>query len=347
MNRRTLAGGIGVAALIGASFVMPATAQDTTGTVQLVHGVPGTPVDVYVDDTLVADDFQPETRSGALELEEGDHTVDIVDDEAADNSSPLYTEAISVTAGTDVDVVAHYDGDMALDISVFENNTDLTVNGQGRITLRHAGDAGGIDATVDETQLADNLTLGMEASESFDSGDRVLTIFPAGVTETPLFAGETIALAEGAEEVRYVVGSEEDETLAVIGFTRDVGENPEEPAGPATGDRLSGDFREDTAVAISQETYADGAPVVYIANRSVFADALAAKSLQDGPVLLNASCGGYTAERDADGDLLYDATAEEIERLQPESVVALGGEAAICDDVLDAAVAAANAGADS
>jgi uncharacterized protein (DUF302 family) len=76
-------------------------------------------------------------------------------------------------------------------------------------------------------------------------------------------------------------------------------------------------------VAISQRAFPGGAETAYLARADVFADAVAAGSLRDGPILLVPSCGD-----------LPEAVRNELARLDADQVFALGGDAAICDDVL-------------
>jgi hypothetical protein len=90
--------------------------------------------------------------------------------------------------------------------------------------------------------------------------------------------------------------------------------------------RLAGPTRVETAVAISQRVFPDGADVAYLARADDQADAVAAGSLSDGPVLLVPGCGD-----------LPSAAADELRRLQPHEVVALGGPGAVCDAVLQQA----------
>lgn len=99
--------------------------------------------------------------------------------------------------------------------------------------------------------------------------------------------------------------------------------------GPARGaqpDRVAGLTRFETAVAVSRRGFPSGAATVYLAGGDRFADALAAGSLTDGPVLLVPSCGDVP-----------DTVSAEIDRLELTEVVALGGEIAVCDDVLESA----------
>ena len=103
---------------------------------------------------------------------------------------------------------------------------------------------------------------------------------------------------------------------------------PLTPARAAEASRLAGATRVDTAVAISQAAFPLSADTVYLARADVFADALAAGALTDGPILLVPSCGEVPTE-----------VAAEIARLEPLEVVALGGESAVCSGLLEAAAA--------
>lgn len=111
-------------------------------------------------------------------------------------------------------------------------------------------------------------------------------------------------------------------------------EDPSEDDG-VVGDRVSGSDRISTAVAISQYEFPDGAEEAYLARADNFADAVAAGALRRGPVLLVPSCGDLPA-----------VVASELARLSPSRVVALGGPAAVCEDILSQGVAAAGGPSD-
>lgn len=103
-----------------------------------------------------------------------------------------------------------------------------------------------------------------------------------------------------------------------------------DPAGPRTPVRLADGDRFGTAIEVSAYQFPAGAPVVYLARADAAPDALAGGTLDDGPTLLVPTC-----------DELPVDVREEIERLRPVQVVALGGPLAVCDEVLAAATAAA------
>jgi hypothetical protein len=108
-----------------------------------------------------------------------------------------------------------------------------------------------------------------------------------------------------------------------------------EPAAPAEGvptGRVAGPDRIGTAIAIAQRAFPAGAAVAYLANADTTVDAVAGGTLTDGPILVVPACA------------LPDAVADELARLAPGEVLALGGPAAVCDEVLTAAGMAAAAG---
>lgn len=106
---------------------------------------------------------------------------------------------------------------------------------------------------------------------------------------------------------------------------------PGTPTPPADGTdrdtgRVAGGSRIETAIAISERQFPDGAETAYLARADVLADAVAAGSLTDGPVLLVPTCGQVPP-----------AVATELDRLDPGRVTGLGGQEAVCSELLDQA----------
>ncbi|MCU1460838.1 MAG: glycoside hydrolase, family 43 [Acidimicrobiales bacterium] len=102
---------------------------------------------------------------------------------------------------------------------------------------------------------------------------------------------------------------------------------------PATSvHRVAGADRDATAAAVSADAFPTGAPVAYLAQDRGFADALAggpAAAHNGAPVLLTGSTS------------LPAATAHELARLHPSTIVVLGGPAAVADSVLPGIASAA------
>lgn len=93
-------------------------------------------------------------------------------------------------------------------------------------------------------------------------------------------------------------------------------------AGPV--DRLHGADRYETAAAVSRSAFAPGVPAVLVATGATFPDALAA-----GPAAIKAG-GPVLLTR---GDVLPQATRDELARLAPSAVYLLGGTGAVSENV--------------
>ncbi|MGI8875393.1 MAG: PQQ-dependent sugar dehydrogenase [Egibacteraceae bacterium] len=123
-------------------------------------------------------------------------------------------------------------------------------------------------------------------------------------------------LARLAPDNVVVLGGDDAIADAVVAALRETVDAPVE--------RRFGDGRVDTAAIVSEETFAPGVPVAYVASGNAFPDALAggaAGGVSGGPVLLTTR------------DDLPDATAGELRRLQPERIAVLGGAAAVSGQV--------------
>ena len=74
--RKTIAAGVVAGFALAAGFVAPAQAiSATSADLYVLHAIPDTPVDVYVNGALTLDDFQPGDLAGPLDLPAGDYEV--------------------------------------------------------------------------------------------------------------------------------------------------------------------------------------------------------------------------------------------------------------------------------
>ena len=110
-------------ALALALVTAPAAVAQDTAAVYVVHGVPDTPVDVYVDGQRAIDDFQPGTEQGPVDLPAGSHKVDLFPADAADGSgTPVLSANADLPAGGSFTLVAHLDASGNPKITPFEND---------------------------------------------------------------------------------------------------------------------------------------------------------------------------------------------------------------------------------
>jgi hypothetical protein len=98
--RTRIFAGIAVGAIAAVSLLAPASAA-TAGNAALsvLHGIPDTPVDVYVNGELTLDDFQPGDLAGPLDLPAGDYEVEVWQEKLGKK-----TEKVTVKAKEDTKV---------------------------------------------------------------------------------------------------------------------------------------------------------------------------------------------------------------------------------------------------
>ena len=146
-------------ALALALVTAPAAVAQDTATVYVVHGIPKTPVDVYVDGKRALDDFQPGTSQGPVDLPAGPHKVAIFPADAADGSgSPLLSADADLPEGANVTLVAHLDADGKPTVTPFKNDVAKVAAGQARLVVRHTAAAPAVDVLAGGKPVIQGLT---------------------------------------------------------------------------------------------------------------------------------------------------------------------------------------------
>ena len=187
------AGSLAVAlSLFGAG---PASAADTAE-VYVVHGVPGLPVDVYVNGALTLDDFQPETVAGPLDLPAGNYEVAITAADAADASSPLLTASADLAGGNSYTLVAHLDASGSPTITPYGNDISTISAGKTRLVVRHDAAAPAVDVRAGGAVVLAGVTNPAEGVLNIPAGTVDADVVLAGTT-TVVIGPASLDLAEG------------------------------------------------------------------------------------------------------------------------------------------------------
>ena len=107
--RRSTGAGVAVGLIMVAGLALPASASTAdSATLWVLHGIPDTPVDVYVNGELTLDDFASGDLAGPLTLPAGDYEVALTAPDAADDSAPVLGPAtLTLAAGGNYTAVAH------------------------------------------------------------------------------------------------------------------------------------------------------------------------------------------------------------------------------------------------
>ncbi|UOY00393.1 DUF4397 domain-containing protein [Blastococcus sp. PRF04-17] len=211
---RTFSRAAGAVGAAGALVLVatPATAADTA-TVSILHAVPDTPVDVYVNGERLLDDFQPGTLTDPQQLPAGSYDIQIFAADAADGSGEaLFGGSADVPAGVNATVVAHLDEGGQPTLTPFVNDVSAIPAGQARATVRHTAAAPAVDIRAGGQVVAPGLTNPNEATLTVPAGTVSADVVLAG-TETVAIGPADLDLAEGTTTIVYAWGSAESENL--------------------------------------------------------------------------------------------------------------------------------------
>lgn len=305
------------------------TGTQSTGNTVFVNGSAADGfVDYLVDGDVVAEEVADATSTSPVQLPPGDHDVTVT--ESGDADAVIITGQLTVEPGRTVLFVNHVDASGAPAVLVADvTPTGLaTTDAEAEFVAFHAARAGDISYRVSGAEAQQGLVNGASGRTVIGAGRNSLTVVLAG-------EGRVLARADGIEVgaretlVALLVGAEGSPGNGGFNMATFVVPLPTTPwpePGERATSRIAGPDRITTAVEIAQEQFPNGADVVYLARADQFADAVAGGSLTAGPVLLVPQCGGVP-----------DPVALEIDRLDPETITALGGDAAVCEDTLQQA----------
>lgn len=187
----------------------PALADENGAELTVVHGIPDTPVDVYVDGTNTLPNFAPDTVTDPIPLAAGSYQIDIYAAGAgpAAPAAPILSTTLEMPPGGSVTAVAHLDGSGDPSLSAFLNDTSTTLPGQGRVVVRHLAEAPAVDIVAnDELRVFENLSNPNEAQADLPATTYSVTINAAG-TDTVAFDVGDLTVPEGKSTIVYAVGS--------------------------------------------------------------------------------------------------------------------------------------------
>ena len=213
----TALGAAGAVALLPLALAAPAVAQTAGAEVRVLHGIPGTPVDVYVNGERALDDFAPGTTTDDLALPAGSYEVAVFPADAADGSgTPVIGPVdLAVPASGNVSAIAHLDAEGTPTITPFVNDTSAAAAGSGRVVVRHTAAAPAVDVLVGGSPALTNLTNPNEDSADLPAGTISASVAATGTTE-PVIGPADVPVVAGQATIVYAIGSLEDSTLGVL-----------------------------------------------------------------------------------------------------------------------------------
>lgn len=201
--------------ILSLSIAGAASASSHTGSVTVVHGVPGLTVDVYVNGELTLEGFEPGSVTDPLELEEGSYDIAIRAAGEPADSDPAIAGTADVQAGVNASIVAHLTEDGTPSLAVFGNDVTTIEAGETRLTVRHAGAAPAVDVWVDGEVTVESLANGEEASLDVPAASYNVAVSAAG-DDQPVLGPADFDLGEGTSYIVYAIGSLDDGSLDLL-----------------------------------------------------------------------------------------------------------------------------------
>ncbi|NES28629.1 DUF4397 domain-containing protein [Micromonospora terminaliae] len=219
MFRRVAAGGA-VAALtfagVGAATMSPAYAASSK--VSVVHGIPDTPVDVYVNGRKTLDNFKPGDIAGPLTLPEGEYDIALTKPGEAVDKAILTVDDAKVPGGANISLAAHLSADGKPQITPFVNDVSKVGAGRARLIVRHTAAAPAVDVRAGGKPVFEDLTNPKEVKADVAAGTVKADVVLAG-TDTVAIGPADLNLKEGTATIVYAIGSAQDKNLELVAQT--------------------------------------------------------------------------------------------------------------------------------
>lgn len=187
-----------------------------TATVSVVHGIPNTPVNVFVNGKSTLANFKPGTVAGPLQLPAGKYDIKIYPaSDTGGTGTPVISASASVQAGQNYSLVAHLTADGKPTLTPYVNDVSPVAAGKARLVVRHDAAAPAVDVRANGQVAFSNLTNPNEVKADLAAGSISADVVLAG-TSTVVIGPATLNLAEGTSTIVYADGSASQKTLGVV-----------------------------------------------------------------------------------------------------------------------------------
>ncbi len=194
------------AAALAAAPVPAQAAPTKLAKVTVVHGIPNTAVDVYVDNKLTLKHFTFGKVAGPLSLHPGTYAVAIRAAGASAHAKPVLAAKVKVTAGENATIVADLNAKGAPGLSVFANPTAAPAMGMARVIVRHVADAPAVDVYAGSTKVVTGLANPNQSILSVAAGTVSVSVDPTGTT-TPVIGPANFTFVAGRTTIIYAIGN--------------------------------------------------------------------------------------------------------------------------------------------
>ena len=152
-------------------------------TVTVVHGIPDTPVDVYVDGSKALSDFTFKTVTKPISLPAGAHAVAVRKAGDPASAAPILSANPSLPAGANATIVANLTAGGKPTLTPFVNPTSSVPDGMARLVVRHTAAAPAVDILAGGKPVITSLTNPNEKMLMVPAGSLSASVAAAGTTK--------------------------------------------------------------------------------------------------------------------------------------------------------------------
>jgi hypothetical protein len=183
------------------------TRAQAPASVSVLHAIPGVTVDVYVNNKLVIDNFEPGTLTKTFRLAAGTYTLAITAADAVDASAPVIGPVdLAVASGMNYTAVAHLSEAGVPTAALFTNDTSAPGKGAGRLTVRHVAAAPAVDVLANGAPAITALTNPNESTLVLPVGTISAAVAATGTTAA-LIGPADVTIAKKTNTIVYAWGS--------------------------------------------------------------------------------------------------------------------------------------------
>lgn len=191
-----------------------ASSMTKDASITVIHAIPKTPVDVYVNGKLTLKDFKFGTVAGPLSLPAATYAIAIRPYGAKATTMPILAKSVKVSAGLNATIVANLTSAGKPTITVFGNPTTPVAMGKDRLIVRHVAAAPAVDIYAGSTKLFSKVTNPHQGTVTTSAGKVTVLVDLAGTMKVAIGPAK-LNLASGKTTIVYAIGSATGKDLTV------------------------------------------------------------------------------------------------------------------------------------
>jgi len=205
----------GVVPVLAASGAQAATTSNAT--VTIVHGIPATPVDIYVNNKKAINGFTFGTVTKPLSFAPGTYAIAIRAHGASASSAPILKASEKLVAKENATIIANLTAAGKPVLSVFANPTTSLPAGKARVIVRHLAQAPAVSVFAGMNKVVNSLANGAQATLTIPAAKVAIAVSVAGQSVHKAVLGPvTLNFGAKTTTVVYAIGSASGKTLKAV-----------------------------------------------------------------------------------------------------------------------------------